>query len=89
MTHDIQERFIILYDIYQNSIKNVQVSGVINVNVLTAVCDVDGTGGADPSLSTKVEAPAPTKLVDQMPVIPDYLKPKPQKTVRYFLKYTQ
>lgn len=41
---------------------------------------LDGTGGADPSISTKVEAPAPTKLVDQMPVIPDYLKPKPQKT---------
>nr|XP_034331508.1 golgin subfamily A member 6-like protein 1 isoform X12 [Crassostrea gigas] len=41
---------------------------------------LDGTGGADPSISTKVEAPAPPKLVDQMPVIPDYLKPKPQKT---------
>ncbi|XP_052708633.1 calponin homology domain-containing protein DDB_G0272472-like isoform X2 [Crassostrea angulata] len=41
---------------------------------------LDGAGGADPSISTKVEAPAPPKLVDQMPVIPDYLKPKPQKT---------
>ncbi|XP_019920530.3 axoneme-associated protein mst101(2) isoform X7 [Magallana gigas] len=41
---------------------------------------LDGSGGADPSISTKVEAPAPPKLVDQMPVIPDYLKPKPQKT---------
>lgn len=59
------------------------------MNVLTVVYDIDGTGGADPSISTKVEAPAQPKLVDQMPVIPDYLKPKPQKTVRYFLKYTQ
>lgn len=59
------------------------------MNGLTVVYDIDGTGGADPSISTKVEAPAPLKLVDQMPVIPDYLKPKPQKTVRYFLKYTQ
>lgn len=57
------------------------------MHVLTVVYDIDGAGGADPSISTKVEAPAPPKLVDQMPVIPDYLKPKPQKTVRYFLKY--
>lgn len=41
---------------------------------------LDGTGSTDPSVSTTAEAPALTKLVDQMPVIPDYLKPKPQKS---------
>ena len=39
------------------------------------------TGSTEPSATTKGEEAVPTRLVDQMPVIPDYLKPKPQKTV--------
>nr|XP_022293237.1 calponin homology domain-containing protein DDB_G0272472-like isoform X11 [Crassostrea virginica] len=38
------------------------------------------TGSTEPSATTKGEEAVPTRLVDQMPVIPDYLKPKPQKT---------
>ncbi|XP_056015841.1 apical junction molecule-like isoform X5 [Ostrea edulis] len=39
--------------------------------------------------TSKTEPEAPTRLIDQMPVIPDYLKPKPQKTPKTKEKKTK